>query len=102
MFCFEFYHPFSVPYAQQLTLGLSVFLSFAVYSLRISSELPVQSEHIPTITIYYIVSIVLTLMVMLWFYLFNAIQASGHIPLFLLKIVLLIRKFGSKKVTKIE
>ena len=81
---------FSFPYAQQLTISLTIFLSYAVYALRISADLPVQSEFIPFITIYYIASIFLTFLSMLWFCFLNRMQTKSHIPLLLRKLAILV------------
>ena len=94
---------FSFPYAQQLTISLTIFLSYAVYALRISSDLPVQSEFIPFITIYYIASIFLTFVSMLWFCLLNRMQTKNHIPFLLKKLAILITNIRrTKKSFKIK
>ena len=87
---------FLFPYTQQLMLSLPTFLTYAVYALRVGNELPVQSDFVPSITIYYTASIILTFISMLWFYYFNKIQASERIPFFLHKVVKWIRKCWAK------
>ena len=77
-------------------LSLPTFLTYAVYALRVGNELPVQSDFVPSITIYYTASIILTFISMLWFYYFNKIQASERIPFFLHKVVKWIRKCWAK------
>ena len=81
---------FSFPYAQQLTISLTIFLSYAVYALRVSTDLPVQSEFIPFITVYYIASIFLTFLSMIWFCFLNRMQTKNHIPLLLRKLAILV------------
>ena len=43
-------------------------LTFVVTSLRISSDIPVQSEYLPLITLYMILSIVYTLLGFIWYF----------------------------------
>lgn len=50
---------------------MTAFLTFAVQSLNISNFLPVQSLYVPMITVYFIFSILLTFVALLWFWIMN-------------------------------
>ena len=46
--------------------GMTSFLTFAVTSLRVSSDIPVQSDYLPLITLYMILSIFYTFIGFFW------------------------------------
>ena len=48
--------------------GMTSFLTFAVTSLRVSSDIPVQSDYLPLITLYMILSIFYTFIGFYMFY----------------------------------
>ena len=68
------------------------FLTFAVYSLRISTDLPVQSDYIPKITAYFVFSIAINLLVMLWYVQRNHFIAKGEMPAWLSAFAVLMKR----------
>ena len=58
-------------------------MTFAVYSLRISADLPVQSKYMPKISWYFITSIAFNLSVMFWYVYRNRCITTSEIPKFL-------------------
>jgi hypothetical protein len=58
---------FFIPFAQQMQIGISILLTFAVFKLRLSDDVPAQSDTIPLINVYYILCITLSLASMIWF-----------------------------------
>ena len=92
---------FLFPYAQQVTLGMTMLLTYGIYAIRVSSDLPIQSDYLPTISIYYITSLLLTVIAMIWFFYFNHLQTQNSIPSCLLKVAIFLRNiFGKRR--KIE
>ena len=91
---------FMFPYAQQIALSMSLFLTYGIYGLRVGSDLPIQSDYLPTISVYYIASLLFAVLEMFWFYFFNRMQTSNSIPIFLKKLVTILKKC-SEKPTKI-
>jgi hypothetical protein len=87
---------FMFPFAQQITLSMSIFLTYGIYSIRVSSDLPVQSDYLPTISIYYISSILFTVISVFWFYYFNLMQTSNSIPKFFKNFVRALKKLSQK------
>lgn len=61
-------------------------LTFSVYSLRISGDIPMQSEYLPLITLYFVLSISYTFFSLFWFILANYFLTKTYLP----KLVLLI------------
>ncbi len=45
---------------------MTSFLTFTVTSLRVSSDIPIQSDYLPLITLYMILSILYTLFGFVW------------------------------------
>lgn len=62
---------------------MTLFLTFSVYSLRIASDIPVQSDFLPKISIYFILSIIYAQLAMIWFILCNRFTTQGKLPMYL-------------------
>jgi len=58
---------FFIPFAQQMQIGISIMLAFAVFKLRLSDDVPAQSDSIPLINIYFTLCISFSLASMIWF-----------------------------------
>jgi len=65
---------FSIPFAQQMQIGISILLTFAVFKLRLSDDVPSQSDTIPLINIYYFVCMSFSLASMIWFSMVNYLK----------------------------
>ena len=50
-----------------MQIGISILLSFAVFKLRLSDDVPAQSDSIPLINIYFTLCISFSLASMIWF-----------------------------------
>jgi len=72
--CFLTLVSFFIPFAQEMQIGISILLSFAVFKLRLSDDVPVQSESIPLINVYFILCILYSLSSMVWFSLLNNLK----------------------------
>ena len=55
-------------------------LTFSVYSLRVSSDIPVQSEYLPIIGFYFIFAITFILIAFIWFIILNQFNEKKSIP----------------------
>ena len=71
---------FFIPFAQQVALCMTAFLTFAVQSLNIANFLPVQSLYFPLISVYFICSIFVTFLSMFWFWLVNYYTTKNYVP----------------------
>ncbi len=58
---------FGLPFAPQMTITMTSFLTLSVNSLRIAGDIPVQSEYLPLITLYNLLSIFYAFLGLLWF-----------------------------------
>jgi hypothetical protein len=83
---------FFMPFGNQIGLAMTGFLTFSVYSLRIASDIPVQSDYLPKISSYFISSISFNLIAMNWFVIRNRFITQGSMPRFLEIICDLLKK----------
>ena len=75
---------------------MSSILTFSVYSLRVSSDIPVQSEYLPTISYYFIFVITFILIDLFWFIILNFFNDRKKIPRPMELYAVYLRKFFSK------
>ena len=61
-------------------------LTVAVYSLKVSGDIPIQSEYIPLISLYFYFSIFFTLISMMWFIIMNNCVTRNKLPIFFIKL----------------
>lgn len=59
---------------------MTCILTFAVDSVRISSDIPIQSDYVPKITIYFVLSFFYNLFSMAWFKVYNYMSETNEIP----------------------
>jgi hypothetical protein len=59
---------------------MSGFLTFAVYALRIASDMPIQSDYIPSVSSYFLSSITYNLLAFFWFIYRNRASTKNEIP----------------------
>ena len=71
---------FFMPFGNGLGLAATGFMTFAVYSLRIASDLPVQSLYLPKISWYFLTSISFSLISMFWFVYQNRCISKSEMP----------------------
>jgi hypothetical protein len=58
---------FFIPFVQEMLLGISILLTFAVFKLRLNDDVPTQSDTIPLINVYYMLCMTFSLASMIWF-----------------------------------
>jgi hypothetical protein len=71
--------------------GFTIFLTFAVQAVNMSNYLPIQSTYFPLISIYFICSISLTAVSLIWFYFANKFSTSNDMPIVLQKIAVVVK-----------
>ena len=59
---------------------MTIFMTFSIYSLRVSSDMPTQSQYLPMVTLYFLLGITYTFMAYMWFILANEYQTKGNMP----------------------
>jgi hypothetical protein len=59
---------------------MTCILTFAVDSVRISSDIPIQSDYVPKITIYFVLSFFYNLFSIVWFKIYNYMGEKKSIP----------------------
>jgi hypothetical protein len=63
-----------------MQIGVSITLAFSVYKLRLSDDVPVQSDIVPLINIYFILCMFFSLSAMVWFSLKNIMIDKKRCP----------------------
>jgi nicotinic acetylcholine receptor, invertebrate len=71
---------FFLTHSDQINLSMACFLTLTVNALLISNEIPVQSDYVPYITIYLIVSMIIPLIAIVWFIIFESIKGKEKMP----------------------
>ena len=71
---------------------MSGFFTFSVYSLRIATDMPLQSDYMPDIASYFLASITLNMISFVWFVYMNRCLLRSEIPVCLDKFADLLKK----------
>ncbi len=81
---------------------MTIFLTLAIYSVRIASDFPVQGEYIPIISIYFIMGLLFTFISLVWFAYAEYLRTKKTMPKFMVKLAHLLscRRFISWMNTK--
>ena len=64
---------------------MTIFLTLAIYSVRIASDFPVQGFYIPIISIYFIMGLLFTFISLLWFAYAEYLRTKKKIPKLMVK-----------------
>ena len=59
---------------------MTVIMAYSIYAVRISSDIPVQSNYIPVIKFFFILSNIWNLLAMVWFVLLNNFKSKEYVP----------------------
>ena len=62
-----------------MQIGISILLSFAVFKLRLSDDVPAQSDSIPLINIYFTLCISFSLASMIWFSIIEYLKSKNKL-----------------------
>ena len=81
---------------------LTVFLSLGINAVRVSSLIPVESNYMPFISVYFFLSMLYTFLAFIWFILAEYFRSKKYLPYFLLKASLVCRSCCSIKKNKIQ
>jgi len=77
-------------------LALTTFLNMAIISVRASSDLPVSSDYIPLIGLFFFLSQLYTFISFVWFAACNYLKSIEKLPIFFKKLAkFLIKHAGS-------
>jgi hypothetical protein len=73
-------------------------------ALKVSAEMPIQSDHLPLITYYFFLSLLYSLISFGWFFLMERFKTKRHLPAFLVKSInwLKIRKNKDQSMAQIN
>lgn len=74
---------FYIPFAQEMQIGISILLSYSVFIVRLSEDVPTQSDSIPLIMIYFLLCMAFSLKAMIWFSFKNILKETLYLPFWL-------------------
>ncbi len=80
-----------------LLIGMTTFMTFSVYSVRISNDMPVESNYVPMVTLYFMLGISYAFVSMIWFIIANEFRTRNHIPNILIKLAAIIQRIECRK-----
>ena len=87
MLCVLTLTSFFMPFGPEMQIGISIMLAFSVFKLRLSDDVPVQSDNIPLINIYFTVCMTFSLSAMIWFSIINRFREKNQVPKYIRFIV---------------
>ncbi|CAF4737424.1 unnamed protein product [Rotaria sp. Silwood1] len=71
---------FFIPFAQEMQIGISIMLAYSVFSLRLSEDVPSQSDSVHLISLYLTVCMFFSLSAMTWFAVANKLREKKRLP----------------------
>ncbi|CAF4259207.1 unnamed protein product [Rotaria sp. Silwood2] len=71
---------YALPFAPQIGLCMTCFMTYSVYSLNFSNLFSQQSQYLMMITLYFLLSICWTLLSMMWFIVYNYFTTKAEMP----------------------
>ncbi|CAF1132692.1 unnamed protein product [Rotaria sordida] len=74
---------FFIPFAQEMQIGISIMLAYSVFSLRLSEDVPSQSDSVHLISLYLTVCMFFSLSAMTWFAMVNKLREKKRLPYWL-------------------
>jgi hypothetical protein len=88
MLCILTLASFFIPFAQEMQIGISIMLAFSVFKLRLSDDVPVQSDSVPLVNIYFTICMSFSLAAMIWFSCVNLLKENKRVPKIIRTLVL--------------
>ena len=80
--------------------GMTIFLTLAIYSVRIASDFPAQGEYIPIISIYFVLGLFYTFISLVWFTYAEYMRTKQRMPACLTQLAKFLRSLSSFKLIK--
>ncbi|CAF4396596.1 unnamed protein product [Rotaria socialis] len=74
---------FFIPFAQEMQIGISIMLAYSVFSLRLSEDVPSQSDSVHLISLYLTICMLISLLAMTWFAIANKLREKKRLPYWL-------------------
>ncbi|CAF1582305.1 unnamed protein product [Rotaria sp. Silwood1] len=74
---------FFIPFAQEMQIGISIMLAYSVFSLRLSEDVPSQSDSVHLISLYLTICMFFSLSAMTWFAIANKLREKKRLPYWL-------------------
>ncbi|CAF1098945.1 unnamed protein product [Adineta steineri] len=71
---------FFIPFGQEMQIGISIMLAYSVFSLRLSEDVPSQSDSVHLISLYLTICMLFSLAAMTWFALANKLREKKRLP----------------------
>ena len=75
-----------------LYLAFTTFLNMAIISVRVSNDIPIQSEYLPLITLYFVLSLLFTFISFAWFVYLEYLKSQKYLPAFTINFFLSLKR----------
>jgi hypothetical protein len=77
---------------------MSIFLTLAVYSVRVATDMPITSSKVPWISFYFLLEILFTFLALIWFVIANYLSTKNYLPAFTIGLVKALKKTNHKTI----
>lgn len=64
-------------------IAITTFLNLAIISVRVSGDIPVQSDYLPLISLFFFLSILYTFISFIWFVIAENLKIKKYMPVFI-------------------
>lgn len=81
---------------------MSIFLTLAMYSLRVSSDMPVQSKSFPWISVYFFLEILYALFALIWFIAANHFATKHYLPNCVSRLATILKHYSHLEIHKVS
>ena len=89
-------------FIKYLILAITTFMSMGIISMRVASDMPIHSEYLPLISLYFMLGMFYTFLAFNWFVAANFCRTKNYLPKFLKISLNFINGFRRNKVSTQE
>ena len=76
----------------QINIALTSFLTMSSNALRVSSQMPIKSDHLPLITYYFFLSLLYSFISFVWFFVIDRLKSKKSLPASLVKFIMMVKR----------
>lgn len=82
---------YALPFTQQVGLSMTMMITYSVYSIRIASDMPVDSRYFPLVALFFLMSVGYTFLSLIWFIIATEWESKKNMPQFLIKVAIFMK-----------
>ena len=80
----------------QINIALTSFLTMSSNALRVSSQMPIQSDRLPLITYYFFLSLLYSFISFVWFFVIDRLKSKKSLPASFVKFIMMVKRRNNK------